>query len=59
MVNLSDVITGLGDLGTEIGAFLTNLTPGFVSFIATIAIVLAVVGIIVGISKVIETKIKF
>lgn len=39
-VNVSTIITGLGDFGTDLGAFITNVIPGVV----TLMIVLAIAG---------------
>lgn len=58
-VNLNDSVGGLANLGTEVGNFFTNITPGLVGFIATIGIVTAVVGVIVAVIFLIKKKINF
>ena len=37
--NISQSITGLADLGTDLGGFMTNVTPGILNFIIPLAIV--------------------
>lgn len=47
-VNETDCsIAGLSSFGTDLGAFLTNLTPGIVGLVFVLAIVGGVIGIIV------------
>lgn len=58
-VALNETITGLDGLGTQVGDFLTNLTPGLVGFIATLGIVSAIIGLIVAIVFLVKNKIKF
>jgi len=57
--DLNATITGLDGLGTQVGDFLTNITPGIVGFIATIGIVSAVIALIVAIVYLVKTKINF
>lgn len=58
-VALNETITGLDGLGTQVGDFLTNLTPGLVGFIATLGIVSAIIGLIMAIVFLVKNKIKF
>jgi len=44
----NDALTGLDTYGTNIGDFLGNLTPGLAKFLFTMAIIVAVIGVIVG-----------
>jgi len=58
MVNFSEQITGLSDLGTDLGAFLVNITPGIIGFVAGLAIAGAIVSLIVAIGTLIKRKLK-
>jgi len=58
MVNIAESISGLGALGTDLGAFLTNITPGVVGFIVVLAIVGGVVAIVMAIAYLIKSKLK-
>ena len=53
-VNVTDVITGLPDLGDQIGEFITNLIPAIV----TLAIVGAIVTGLVLVFKGVFSKVK-
>ena len=53
-VNVSNIVTGLADFGTDIGAFITNLIPAVV----TLAIVGAIVTGIVLIFKGVFSKMR-
>jgi len=58
MVAINETITGLSGLGTDLGAFLTNITPGVVGFIVVIAIIGGVIAIIMAIAYLIKKKLK-
>ena len=54
-------ITGLADTGTELGGFMSNLTPGLSTFLIGIGIAVGVAGLIGGVIfmiKKVSTKIK-
>ena len=55
---LDCTVTGLGDFGTDMGSFLTNLTPGVVGFIVVLAIIGGVVAIVMAIAYLIKKKLK-
>lgn len=42
-------ITGLADTGTELGGFMSNLTPGLSAFLIGIGIAVGVAGLIGGV----------
>lgn len=44
--NLTDVITGMGDLGTQLGDFMGNLAPGLLTFLIIMGVATAIVGVI-------------
>jgi len=44
----NDALVGLDTYGTNIGDFLGNLTPGLAKFLFTMAIIVAIIGVIVG-----------
>ena len=44
----NDALEGLDTYGTNIGDFLGNLTPGLAKFLFTMAIIVAIIGVIVG-----------
>ena len=56
MVALNDTVSGLSELGTDLGGFMTNLAPGLIAFIVPLAIVGAVVAIILGVAAMIKRK---
>lgn len=37
-VNVSEIITGLAEFGTDLGTFITNVIPGVVTLIIVLAI---------------------
>lgn len=58
MVNISESVSGLASFGTDLGGFLTNITPGIVGLVFVLAIIGGVIGIIGALVYVVRKAIK-
>lgn len=54
MVNLTNTVVGLDDLGTELGNFMANLAPGLLTFLIIMGVATGIVGILFAIIYVIK-----
>lgn len=58
MVAINDSVSGLSELGTDLGGFMTNVTPGILAFVVPIAIVGGILAIIAAFAFVIIQAVK-
>lgn len=58
MVAINDSVSGLSELGTDLGGFMTNVTPGVLAFVVPIAIVGGILAIIGAFAYVIIRAVK-
>ena len=58
MVNISESISGLGDLGTDLGNFLSNVAPGVGAFIIIMGVFGGIAAIVYAVAMMIKKKIE-
>lgn len=58
MVAINDSVSGLTELGTDLGGFMTNVTPGVLSFVIPIAIVGGILAIFAAFAAVIIVAVR-
>ena len=58
MVNVSEQVTGLSELGTDLGAFLTNLAPGVGAFVIILGLFGGIAAIVYAIVSVIKKRVS-
>ena len=56
--DLSTQITGLSQLGTDLGGFFSGIAPGLVSLVIVLGIGAAIIMIILAVAKLVGNKIK-
>jgi len=57
MVAVNESVTGLTELGTDLGGFMSNLAPGVGTFVLLLGIFGGIAGIVAGIAYVVRNKI--
>ena len=57
MVNVSEQISGMGDLGTDLGGMLTAIAPGVGIFVLLLGLFGGIAGIIYAIVSVIKGRV--
>ena len=58
MVAINESVDGLAELGTDLGGFMTNVTPGVLNFIIPLAIVGGIIAIFAAFATVIILAVK-
>jgi len=58
MVNVSEQVSGLSDLGTDLGGFLSNVAPGVGTFIIVMGIFGGIAAIVYAVATLIKKKIN-
>jgi len=58
MVAVNETITGLSELGTDLGGFMTNIAPGIGAFIIIVGVFGGIGALIYAIVAMVKTKIN-
>ena len=58
MVAINESISGLSDLGTDLGGFLSNVAPGIGSFIIIMGVFGGIAAIVYAVAQMIQRKIN-